>query len=190
MQIDTTDLLLRDFVAQDLPAYVGLRSHPDFQHYYDEAEVSAEKSAFLLEMFMAQSKQLPRTKFQLAICAKTVDNQASYPLIGSCGIRLQQPGTASLGFELAVPWQRQGKAIQAARAMLAFAFDTLPVSTVYADTLAANHAARRLCASLGMREVSTAPAARHFKGQSWDGVVYAIEADEFFAAAIPHPRAD
>jgi len=101
MHIQTKNLLLRDFSMQDLPLYTALRSHPDFQLYYDDDDVTPEKSAFLLQLFIKQSQGSPRQKFQLAICDK------DGVVMGSCGIRLEAAGQASIGFELGGPGRKK-----------------------------------------------------------------------------------
>ncbi|PXX39815.1 GNAT family N-acetyltransferase [Undibacterium pigrum] len=175
MHIQTKNLLLRDFSIQDLPLYTALRSHPDFQTYYDDDDITPEKSAFLLQLFIQQSQESPRQKFQLAICDK------DGVVMGSCGIRLEAEGQASIGFELGVPWQRKGRAKEAAQAMLEFAFCDLRVDRVYAETLAENLGASRLCQSLGMRrvEVGIGIATRYFKGKNWQAAVFEIYAQDF-----------
>lgn len=175
MHIQTKNLLLRDFSIQDLSLYTALRSHPDFQVYYADDDVRPEKSAFLLQLFIQQSQESPRQKFQLAICDK------DGVVMGSCGIRLEAAGQASIGFELGVPWQRKGRAREAAQAMLEFAFRELQVDRVYAETLAENHGASRLCQSLGMRRVETGIdlATRFFNGRNWQAAVFEIYAQDF-----------
>ncbi|BBB69856.1 hypothetical protein UNDYM_5603 [Undibacterium sp. YM2] len=172
---------MRDFSAKDMAPYTALRSHPEFQRYYSEADVTTEKSVFLLELFIRQSQEIPRKKFQLAICSK------EEVLMGSCGIRLEAPGLASLGFELGVAWQGKGMAREAAQAMLEFAFRKLQVQRVYAETLLENQGATTLCKSLGMR-VSEAEIGRtYFKGRNWQTVVFEIYAQDFISNAS-HPR--
>ncbi|MBC3908547.1 GNAT family N-acetyltransferase [Undibacterium umbellatum] len=177
MQIQTKNLVLRDFSIQDLPLYTALRSHPDFQVYYDDDDVTPEKSAFLLQLFMQQSQENPRQKFQLAICGK------DGVLMGSCGIRLEAAGQASMGFELGVPWQHAGRAREAAQAMLDFAFCKLQVDRVYAETLAENQGATRVCQSLGMRRAGIDMASRFFKGRKWEAVLFEIHAQDFMLLA-------
>lgn len=181
MHIQTKNLLLRDFSIQDLPLYTALRSHPDFRVYYDDEDVTPEKSAFLLQLFMQQSQVTPRQKFQLAICDK------DGVVMGSCGIRLEEAGQASLGFELGVPWQRAGRTREAALAMLEFAFRELQVDRVYAETLAENQGATRLCQSLGMRRVEMDMASRFFKGRKWQAVLFEIHAQDFIFLAKDRP---
>ncbi|MFZ6679477.1 GNAT family N-acetyltransferase [Undibacterium sp. Tian12W] len=181
MLIQTRNLVLRDFSMQDLAPYTALRSHSEFQRYYSEDDVTPEKSAFLLELFIQQSQEIPRRKFQLAICGK------DEVLMGSCGIRLEAPGLASMGFELGIPWQGAGRAREAAQAMLDFAFRDLQVQKVYAETLLENQGATNLCKSLGMR-ISAAEkrGSPYFKDSNWQAAGFEIHAQDFIWNAT-HP---
>lgn len=52
----TPDLILRDFTAQDLPAYRALRSDVKFQRFSSEEESTDAKAAELLQLFIEQSR--------------------------------------------------------------------------------------------------------------------------------------
>jgi ribosomal-protein-alanine N-acetyltransferase len=164
----TENLVLRDFTAQDLPAYRALRSDAKFQRFSSEEESTDAKAAELLQLFIAQARAKPRLKYQLAITLK------DGTLIGSCGARVEREGAASFGIEMGRPWHGSGFAREAAAALLHFAFETLPVHEVYAETIPENLAAVRLCRLLGFRQVEERIAARTFKGRSWTTAIYAI----------------
>lgn len=172
IQIETTNLILRDFRMDDLPTYQTLRDDPKFQRFYSEADSAPEKSEFLLTMFIEQSREVPRTKFQLAVISRTGE------LIGSCGLRIESPNEASIGCEIDRRWHGSGAAKEAGAAMLVFGFETLKLHRIYAETISENKAAIRLCRALGMQVETEREADCRFKGRSWNTTVMAITALE------------
>lgn len=173
----TANLVLRDFSAQDLAAYQALRADPKFQRFSSEDESTPEQAAELLRMFLAQAQAMPRTKFQLAITLQ------DGTLIGSCGVRSEQPGSASIGCEVGRRWQGTGYAREAGLALVAFGFRELGLASVYAETIPENRAAARLCRALGMRLAEERAGTRHFKGRSWNTAVYTLGRNDWLTAA-------
>ncbi|MFC7421754.1 GNAT family N-acetyltransferase [Iodobacter arcticus] len=169
LPISTPMLLLRDFTSADLNAYKNLRNDEKFQRFYSEEDSLPEKSEFLLNLFIQQAKEQPRSKFQLAIVSHSGE------LMGSCGIRLEEHGNnASIGCELGRYWHGTGAAKQAAQAIIDFGFRQLNVQRIYAETIANNKAAIRLCVSLDMHIEAERVSDQFFKGKSWNTVVLVI----------------
>ncbi len=167
------NITLRNFRAEDLPQYETLRSDPKFQRFYSEEDCAPGRAKELLDMFIAQSRETPRTKYQLAIVSN------SEALMGSCGIRIESPGNASLGCELGRHWHGTGTARHAGEALLAFGFLELGVQRIFAETLAANKAAVKLCEAIGMHIESEHADDRHFKAREWTTTVLAIHRDDW-----------
>jgi RimJ/RimL family protein N-acetyltransferase len=69
--------------------------------------------------------------------------------VGCCGLRPRAPGTLELGFHLHRAHWGAGLASEAARATIAFAFDTLGASALFAGHHPANEPSRRLLLKLG-----------------------------------------
>ncbi|AMC34271.1 GNAT family N-acetyltransferase [Janthinobacterium sp. B9-8] len=168
LPISTQMLLLRDFTPADLNAYKYLRSDKKFQRFYSEEDSSPEKSEFLLNLFIQQAKEQPRSKYQLAIVSHSGE------LMGSCGIRIEAHGNASIGCELGRHWHGTGAAKQAAQAIINFGFRELNVQRIYAESITNNKAAIRLCESLGMYIEAERVNEQFFKGKSWSTVVLAM----------------
>lgn len=179
--LSTTNLILRDFLLSDLPAYQTLRSDKRFLRFSSEEESAAEKPAQLLQLFLDQGNEVPRTRFQLAITLK------DGTLIGSCGVRIETPGVASIGCEVGRHWQGSGLAREAGRAMVAFGFMDLHLDKIYAETIPENLAAIRLCHALGLRQTHVLRNHRRFKGRGWDTVILELARAEFEKGAVPRP---
>ena len=64
-------------------------------------------------------------------------------------------------------------------ALLEFGFDRQNLHRVYAETIAENKPALRLCKKLGMREEAHFIENRYFKGKWWSTVVMAMLKSEW-----------
>lgn len=174
----TSNLILRDFTAQDLPAYRALRSDAKFQRFSSEEEATDDKAAELLQLFIEQSQAKPRMKYQLAITLK------DGTLVGSFGVRTERPGIASIGCELGRRWHGKGYAREAGIGALMFAFLDMDIELVYAETIPENRAATRLCTALGLEWRDTRPGARYFKGRTWDTAVFVANREPWLSMVL------
>jgi [ribosomal protein S5]-alanine N-acetyltransferase len=173
LPLATANLLLRDFMASDLGAYQALRADAKFLRFSSEEESTSDKAAQLLQLFIEQSKASPRTKFQLAITSKVGT------LIGSCGVRTEAPGLASIGCEVGRQWHGRGVAREAGLAIIDFGFRELQLDKIYAETIPENLAALRLCHALGLQVARELPERRNFKGRDWTVLVLEMSRAEW-----------
>lgn len=173
--IRTPRLILRDFRPSDLDAYCQLRAHEDFQQFYPSREITTQRSGELLREFLSWAAENPRLRFQLAI------EEPRLGLIGSCGLRISHVdrGQASFGCELGREFWGHGYAIEAARALVGFAFSELGVHRIEAETLAENRSAVSLARRLGMRIESRKQKSRQFRGRTWETLTLAIRSSEW-----------
>ncbi len=99
------------------------------------------------------------------------------------------PRTQEVGWVLARPHQGHGYATEAARALLAHAFEALGCHRVIATCQPQNPPSWLVMEKLGMRrEAHFVSALLRPSGEWWDEYVYAILADEYFAARDPPGR--
>ncbi|MGR5175938.1 GNAT family N-acetyltransferase [Vibrio parahaemolyticus] len=150
LQLETERLILRDFTLDDLEAWLAISSHPSYQTFYPKEECSPEFNAHLVEMFVEQAHQQPRTKFQLAI-----EGKESHQVLGTVAFRLEADEQASIGFGLAVDRQGRGLAIEAMSALLEYGIEQFSPHKVFAETRAGNKAAIAVCKRLGLQPVET-----------------------------------
>lgn len=167
VRIELPNLILRDFHLADLGQYRRLRNDPKMHRFYSEDDSSEFRAGELLDMFIRQASHVPRTKFQFAL-------ESDGQLVGTCGIRLEAPGEASIGCEIGRQWQASGLARKAAHAILDFGFGKLCVERIYAETISENRAAIKLCNDVGMTLSAKRIADRTFKGRTWDTTVMSI----------------
>ena len=156
MEITTPRLILRDFTAEDLPAFLAYQSDPRHAEFYGPQEIGTEHARSLLEKFRAWAAESPRRNYQLAI-VRLVQGDDSQELIGSCGVRLQGGaiGMAEFGLQLAPESWGPGFATEAARAILSYAFRDLDVHEVRGVTVTENTRVQRLVARLGFTKVAS-----------------------------------
>ncbi|MFA0088173.1 GNAT family N-acetyltransferase [Vibrio sp. 10N.261.51.F12] len=145
MRLETERLILRDFQLGDIEAWLAITSHPKYQTFYPKEECSAEFNAHLLEMFVEQAQQVPRTKFQLVI-----EGKESHQVIGTVAFRLEADNQASIGFGLSVNRQGRGIAVEAMSALIKFGIEQFSPGCIFAETRAGNHAAISVCHRLGL----------------------------------------
>jgi len=151
-----------------MQAYVELRAGYKFGRFYSESDVAKDKSVSLLEMFISESEEQPRSMYQLAITTKCGT------LIGSCGIRVKANNIATVGCELARQYQAAGYAYEASKKIISYAVSNLNVRHIYAETISENKAAIKLCEKLGMQLASKLVKNKFFQGRWWDTLIFAM----------------
>jgi [ribosomal protein S5]-alanine N-acetyltransferase len=175
MELLTPRLRLREFVESDWEAVWRYQSDPRYLRYYDWTSRSeAEVRAFVDALIRYQS-DMPRIKYQLAITLRAAPHPMD-PLIGNCGIRMASAGATEgdIGYELA-PWHwGQGYATEAARAIVAFGFDTLALHRIWAECVAGNTASAHVLEKLGLQQEGHLRENRWMKGRWWDTLLYGI----------------
>lgn len=148
MQLSTKRFLLRDFVSSDGGALYTYQSDPRYGEFYAPEELSREKTAALLQLFMVWAEAEPRLNYQLAVVA--LDNPGE--LLGCAGLRAEgyAVGEAELGIELAPKvWGRYRYAIEIAEALLDFGFSELGLQTVIGISIDANSRVSKLAKHYG-----------------------------------------
>ncbi|MGR5095173.1 GNAT family N-acetyltransferase [Vibrio maritimus] len=148
LNLETERLILRDFDLGDIEAWLQMTSHPKYQTFYPKEECSPEFNAHLLEMFVEQAHQVPRTKFQLVI-----EGKESHQVIGTVAFRLESDSQASIGFGLAVDRQGRGLAVEAMSELISYGIEQFGTRCIFAETRAGNTAAVAVCKRLGLNQV-------------------------------------
>jgi RimJ/RimL family protein N-acetyltransferase len=169
MRIETERLVLRDFVADDLPAYVAIQSDPRWLTHYEWEVRDPRDVEALLGLFLGHQRDEPRTKFQLAI---TLDGA----VIGSCGIRKDDDAAtqADIGYELHADHWGNGYAIEAATAMIGFGFRELGLHRVWSWCYADNERSATVLRRLGMTLEGRRRETQFFKGRWHDELVFGL----------------
>lgn len=176
MIIETDRLVLRNYQQSDILPFVEMARNKIFQRFYSEQDCMKEKLVNLVNDFMQEAEQPPRTNYNLAITLKP-DGQ----LIGAAGIRMQEEYQASVGCSLDVEFHSLGLAGEALSAICQFGFSSLHAHRIFAETISENISAIKLCKKLGMRKEAEFMQNRYFRGRWWNTVMYAMLAQEWRA---------
>ncbi len=146
-EIKTARLVLRPLDAGDLPALVRLAGAREIAattvripHPYTE-EDARYFLALAAEEFRAGSSAV------FAICISP-----GRELSGAIGLHFEPAHRhAELGYWMGVPYWGKGYTTEAARAVVAFGFETLGLHRIYAHHFAGNDASGRILQKIGMR---------------------------------------
>jgi [ribosomal protein S5]-alanine N-acetyltransferase len=178
MKLETSRLVLREFVLDDWPAVLAYQSDPRYLRYYAWDRRTEHEVRAFVQRFIFWQEEAPRTKFQLAL---TLADRGE--LIGNCGIRQARPDAveAELGYELAPDHWGQGYASEAVRAMLGFAFHELALHRVWGGCIAENVGSQRVMERLGMRLEGHLRENCWMKDRWWDTLIYGILVHEWEA---------
>jgi len=181
MELTTERLILREFKESDWPDVLAYQSDPRYLHYYEWTERTPEAVQEFVQMFLAQQREQPRTKFQLATILKSTNQ-----LIGNCGIRMQSVDAheADIGYELSPDHWGHGYATEAASAIVAFGFTELRVHRIWSWCVADNAGSARVLQKLGMRLEGRLRDKEYFKDRWWDTLMFAILEDEWRASGL------
>jgi [ribosomal protein S5]-alanine N-acetyltransferase len=186
ISIRTENLILRDFTPDDFEAFFDTTCDPEYQKYYPEHETTR---SFLQDVFtclLASSDVTNRVIYQLGVCLHSGE------LIGTCGIRVENEDNRQASFGCAIARGYWGKAyaFEASLAIIGYAFSSLPVNRIYAETNGDNWRARKLAERLGMRQEALLKETKIFRGRWWDTAIYAILKEEWrqrWDAGTPGP---
>lgn len=172
IQLPSANLQLRNYKASDIQPFSAMSREQKFQRFYSEQDCTPSHWQYLVDQFSQEPYQQPRRAYNLVIS----DNDQ---FIGCAGIRIEDNRQASIGCALMRNQQHSGIARQALTAITGFGFNELNMHRIYAETIAQNKAAIRLCRQLGMRQEAELVEHRYFKGQWWNTRIFAILKSEF-----------
>lgn len=180
--LETPRLRLRPFCEGDIDAFCSYRSDPLVARYqgWDAPYPRGKAAAFITRMAAA----LPGTPggwYQWA-----VERKAAPGLIGDCTFYLSEsePQQAEIGFTLALAWQRQGYAHEAACRLLEYLFSQLHLHRVTAVCDDANYPSIAVLERLGLRREAHLIENVWFKGAWGSEYHYAILEREWFARQL------
>ena len=172
IEIVTERLVLRPFVANDLPAFVAYRSEPEVARYqsWDTTYSMVDAESFLASQRGAELGA-PGGWVQLAAIVRR-DGR----LGGDCAVRVgdDQPATAEVGVTFSPHYQGLGLAAEALAAVITTLFQEHDLHRVYAQADDRNLAVHRLLDRLGFRCEARLVEADWFKG-AWSTLrVFAV----------------
>ncbi len=169
----TARLTLRPWTVDDVDRLHALWADPDVRRYlWDDVVITRERAQ---ETIRSAIESAARERFgQWLVLESTSEN-----LAGFCGLSRREPGAdLELMYGLAPAWWGRGFAVEAAQAVLAYAFRTRGLERVTAATDVPNAASARVMERLGMRFTHRGTL------NGLDTVFYEIRLDDF---PVPDP---
>ena len=157
-KLETERLLLRPPEPRDVPAITRWAGDPDvarnlatLPHPYTEDDARG---------FVARMQESLQRGDGWCFAMVRKDD---YQLIGCCGIHLKD-GANEVGYWLGKPFWNRGYMTEAARRLLAFAFDELKLQSVWAGWFFDNPASGRVLEKLGFKPDGTEQRACRARG--------------------------
>jgi [ribosomal protein S5]-alanine N-acetyltransferase len=187
MQIVTARLVLRDFTADDAPAFVAYQSDPRYLALHAGGEANPCHARDLLQRFARWRDEVPRRHYQLGVFERV----PAGALLGCAGLREvdDNHATAELGIELAPDrWGRYGLAVEIARALLDTGFARLELGEIRGVTASGNARAARLARWFGAEVVATRPGPDWMRARGWSEVEWRIRRSAWQQALAPTRR--
>jgi [ribosomal protein S5]-alanine N-acetyltransferase len=140
----TERMTMRLIAAEDVERLLGHWNQTEVRRFlFDDKPVSRE---FVVMILKESEDDVARHGYGL--WALHVDDQFA----GVCGLRHTDDGPPELLYSLEPVFHHQGLATEAAKAVLDYAFGTLRLPEVIAETDEGNTASRQVAARLGMSE--------------------------------------
>ena len=170
----TSRLRLRSIIADDWPVIHRYMSDPSVTAWLPHGLLDAASArAFAEKNAGGHAEALAVT---LAASGELAGHMIFHPWVVT--------RTWEIGWVLGAQHQRQGYATEAARSLLAYAFETLGCHRVIATCQPENVASWRVMEKLGMRREGHFRACIHRPPDGWwDEYFYALLAEEYFAAS-------
>lgn len=148
--METTRLLLRPLVVEDAADLFLCCSNPNMTRFtlWDAHETIADTLSFIENY--AISRYMNREPDPIGIVLK---DDPTHSVIGSVGCNWvsKKDGVMELGYSLAEPYWGRGLIVEAARALLEFAFSEYQVERIQARVIEGNFASVAVVEKLGMK---------------------------------------
>jgi RimJ/RimL family protein N-acetyltransferase len=180
LPIETSRLRLRTLVPEDLGAIHSIWSQEDVARWLYWEPRSEDEVRAVLEAQIARSRDAPETGVMLA-----VELTSTGEVIGHVSLTVGPPEhrQGEAGFIFHPDHQGRGYATEAARALLALAFEVFELHRVCGRLEPRNAASARVLERLGMRREGLLVENEWVKGEWQSELVYALLAREWRDAA-------
>jgi [ribosomal protein S5]-alanine N-acetyltransferase len=178
LPVRTARLNLREFAATDFAAVHAYSSDARVTRYLFLGPRDEESTAEYLAELLASQRELPRTRFELA-----VEEIVSGKLIGACDLSLIESNAVDLGYMLSVEQWGKGYATEIALALVDAAFFDLRAQRVISTVDVNNAASIRVLEKIGMRWEAVYRKHRRAKNRWWDCHLFTLPREVWEASA-------
>ena len=170
MELITSRLLLREFVAGDYQALRDLESRPEMHTYERDLPNEAETRKSLDE-FIQNQREEPRITYKFAI---TIPPNETAKGILKLSRQWEEIREWEVGWAMHPEEWGKGYALEAARGVMDWAFKEMNVHRIVAFCHEGNSASVRVMEKLGMHQDGLLRETRWLRGRWWDEYVYSI----------------
>lgn len=154
VKLETERLWLKEFEHSDLEGMFALDSDPEVHRYLGNRPFQQRKQSEDIIAHVIRQYEMN------GIGRWAMIEKSSGDFVGWCGIKLVKEETNGhidyydLGYRLLRKHWRKGYALEAAKACVDFAFDQLPITTLFACAHIDNAASNKILRGLGFQEKS------------------------------------
>lgn len=177
-QIDFTTerLQLREFLPDDWRAVSHYAVLPEVYRFMPWGPNSEHETQQFIQQAIAAQQASPRHVFEVAI----IERHSNH-LIGGCNLKIHAhlDATGEVGYCLSPSSWGKGYATETAQSLIAFGFSALDLHRIYAEVDPENHASRRVCERLKLRNEGCLREYKQIHGEWRDTFMYAILAHEW-----------
>jgi len=179
LPVHTARLTLREFDLSDFDAVYAYSSDPRVTRYLFFGPRDKDSTADYLEGLLESQKEVPRTRFELAVVETESDQ-----LIGACDLSLIERNVADLGYMLAQEHWGKGYATEIALRLLEAAFLGLRAERVISTVDVNNQASIRVLEKIGMRWEAVFRKHRRAKNRWWDCHLFVMPREVWEATRV------
>lgn len=179
MELVTARLRLREFRDDDWEPLFEMERRPEVVRYLTKEVQSEADVREYVQGIRVSAVEVPRMVYDFALTLHGDDR-----MLGRCGMRRTdtEPREAMLWYVVAPEHQGRGYAAEAARAVMAYAFDELQLHRVFADCDPRNPASARVMEKIGLRREAHLVENVWIKGEWCDSLIYALLRREWCGA--------
>lgn len=169
-QLRTERLLLRAYRSNDVDDVFAYATDPEWGRYLPVPDPYTRRSAeeFVATTILADPETHP-------MWAIVHEGRGS----GGIDLRVRDPKLGEMGYSIARPLWGRGLTTEAARAVIAYGFETLGLVRIHAYADIRNEASWRVMEKLGMQREGVLRRNRMTKGEYVDDVIYSVLAEEW-----------
>jgi [ribosomal protein S5]-alanine N-acetyltransferase len=182
LPVRTSRLTLREFVKADFDSIRTYSADSRVTRYLFFGPRDAQSTAEYLEGLLASQREIPRTRFELAVLEST-----SGRLIGACELSLIESNVVDLGYMLGTRDWGKGFATEIALALIDAAFFDLRAERVISTVDVNNKASIHVLEKIGMRWEAVFRKHRRAKNRWWDCHLYVLPRTVWESLRTPGP---
>ena len=168
MNIETSRLIIRDFILEDWIDVHSYASNPKVTEYtLWGPNNEAETKSYVYQQLEKQQTN-DRTDFEFAVILKDTNQ-----LIGGCGINIKELN-AEIGYCFNADYWGNGYASEASKVLLRLAFEEFKVHRVYATCRPGNMGSAKVLSKIGMKKEGHLREHIWAKGKFHDSYLFSI----------------